>query len=223
MDGLQFEHRCAELLRYRGFHKVTVTKGSGDQGVDILAQKNGIKFGIQCKYYSHPVGNKAIQEAYAGADFYDCDKAMVMTNSTFTKAARELADKLEVELWEHCSPNGSSSFLSRSMRTFNIFFLICGIGMFISSGLLNFPESTILNYMSLLMLIFAASTGLIGWNFFLLCIISGLLYFGFFLSAILPVIFISDSNWYGLLLLLPSVITVTHALYARFRNKDSDQ
>ena len=53
MDGLQFEHRCAELLRYRGFHKVAVTKGSGDQGVDILAQKNGIKYGIQCKYYSN--------------------------------------------------------------------------------------------------------------------------------------------------------------------------
>ena len=29
MDGLQFEHRCAELLRYRGFHKVAVTKGKG--------------------------------------------------------------------------------------------------------------------------------------------------------------------------------------------------
>ena len=99
MDGLQFEHRCAELLRYRGFHKVAVTKGSGDQGVDILAQKNGIKYGIQCKYYSYPVGNKAIQEAYAGADFYDCDVAMVMTNSTFTRQARELADKLGVELW----------------------------------------------------------------------------------------------------------------------------
>ena len=44
MDGLQFEQPCAELLRYRGFHKVAVTKGSGDQGVDILAQKNGIKY-----------------------------------------------------------------------------------------------------------------------------------------------------------------------------------
>ena len=95
MDGLQFEHRCAELLRYRGFHKVAVTKGSGDQGVDILAQKNGIKYGIQCKYYSYPVGNKAIQEAYAGTDFYDCDVAMVMIQySTSTRQARELADKL---------------------------------------------------------------------------------------------------------------------------------
>ena len=153
MDGLQFEHRCAELLRYRGFHKVAVTKGSGDQGVDILAQKNGIKYGIQCKYYSYPVGNKAIQEAYAGADFYDCDVAMVMTNSTFTRQARELADKLGVELWEHCSPNGSSSVISRLMRIFNLFFLTIGLCMCASARLLNFPEGTIRTYMNLLMLI----------------------------------------------------------------------
>ena len=42
MDGLQFEHRCAELLRYRGFHKVAVTKGSGDQGVDRTEKWNKI-------------------------------------------------------------------------------------------------------------------------------------------------------------------------------------
>ena len=44
------------------------------------------------------------------------------TNSTFTRQARELADKLGVELWEHCSPNGSSSVISRLMRIFNLFF-----------------------------------------------------------------------------------------------------
>ena len=178
MDGLQFEHRCAELLRYRGFHKVAVTKGSGDQGVDILAQKNGIKYGIQCKYYSYPVGNKAIQEAYAGADFYDCDVAMVMTNSTFTRQARELADKLGVELWEHCSPNGSSSVISRLMRIFNLFFLTIGLCMCASARLLNFPEGTIRTYMNLLMLILASLSALFGWNHFLPCILSGMLYFG---------------------------------------------
>ena len=181
MDGLQFEHRCAELLRYRGFHKVTVTKGSGDQGVDILAQKNGLKYGIQCKYYSHPVGNKAIQEAYAGADFYDCDAAMVMTNNTFTRAARELAEKLEVELWEYCSPNGSSPFVTRLMRIFNVFFLLTGVAMSISAGLLDFPQNT------------------------------------------LPLILLSNSNWYGILMLLPALITVVHALYARFRNREQVQ
>lgn len=172
MDGLQFEHRCAELLRYRGFHKVAVTKGSGDQGVDILAQKNGIKYGIQCKYYSYPVGNKAIQEAYAGADFYDCDVAMVMTNSTFTRQARELADKLGVELWEHCSPNGSSSVISRLMRIFNLFFLTIGLCMCASARLLNFPEGTIRTYMNLLMLILASLSALFGWNIF--CHVSSL-------------------------------------------------
>ena len=38
MDGLQFEHRCAELLRYRGFHKVAVTKGSGDLILSAIKQ-----------------------------------------------------------------------------------------------------------------------------------------------------------------------------------------
>lgn len=223
MDGLQFEHRCAELLRYRGFHKVTVTKGSCDQGIDILAQKNGTKYGIQCKYYSYPVGNKAIQEAYAGADFYDCDAAMVMTNSTFTRQARELAEKLDVELWERCSPNGSSSFISKIMRIFDVFFLISAISMSVSSRLLNFPEGTIRNYINLLLLILAALTGLTGWNHFLPCIISGMLYMGFFLSALLPGVLTSNSNWYGLLMLLPSLITLGHALYARFRNQEPDQ
>ena len=211
MDGLQFEHRCAELLRYRGFHKVTVTKGSGDQGIDILAQKNGLKYGIQCKYYSHPVGNKAIQEAYAGADFYDCDAAMVMTNNTFTRAARELAEKLEVELWEYCSPNGSSPFVTRLMRIFNVFFLLTGVAMSISVSLLDFPQNTLTNYMAFFMLILAALSGLIGW------------YFGFFLAFVLPVILLSDSNWYGILMLLPTLITVVHALYARFRNREPVQ
>ena len=219
MDGLQFEHRCAELLRYRGFHKVTVTKGSGDQGIDILAQKNGLKYGIQCKYYSYPVGNKAIQEAYAGADFYDCDAAIVMTNSTFTRQARELAEKLDVELWEHCSPNGSSSFISRIMRIFHIFFLISGIALSISANLFQLPAGTLSNYMGLLMLILAALSGLLGWNHFLPCIISGMLYFGFFLCMVFPMILHSDSNWYGILLLFPAFVTVTHALYARFRNQ----
>ena len=103
MNGYDFEHKCAELLRRKGYHNVTVTKSSGDQGVDIIAYKGLNKYAIQCKYYSSPVGNKAIQEVYSGGDFYDCDKYIVMTNNTFTKSAKDLARKLNVELWEKCS------------------------------------------------------------------------------------------------------------------------
>ena len=112
-DGFEFEKRCAAFLKTKGYHKITVTPPSGDQGIDIIAYKSGLKYGIQCKYYSAPVGNKAVQEAYSGARFYDCNRAAVMTNHTFTKAARELADKLEVELWDYCNPTVQTDFFRK--------------------------------------------------------------------------------------------------------------
>ena len=73
MDGYQFEEQCAIILKRKHFSKIEVTKSSGDQGVDIIAYKHRKKYGIQCKYYTYPVGNKAVQEAYAGADRVLCD------------------------------------------------------------------------------------------------------------------------------------------------------
>ena len=101
--------------------------------------------------------------------------------------------------------------------------LLTGVAMSISAGLLDFPQNTLTNYMAFLMLILAALSGLIGWNHFLPCILSGMLYFGFFLAFVLPLILLSDSNWYGILMLLPALITVVHALYARFRNREPAQ
>lgn len=99
MDGHNYEYYCAELLRRKGFSKVSVTRGSGDQGIDIIAYANKKKFGIQCKFYSKPVGNSAVQEAYTGAKFYGCNVAAVMTNNGFTESAMELAAATGVLLW----------------------------------------------------------------------------------------------------------------------------
>ena len=63
MEGVEFEQYCAELLRNRGFIDVKLTKASGDFGVDILAEKDGVTYAIQCKRYADPVGVKAVQEA----------------------------------------------------------------------------------------------------------------------------------------------------------------
>lgn len=100
MEGHDFEYFCAELLRKRGFQEVEVTKGSGDYGIDILAEKEGITFAIQCKCYGTPVGVKAIQEAYAGRDYYDCMVGVVLTNQYFTTPAVEAAKKLKILLWD---------------------------------------------------------------------------------------------------------------------------
>ena len=100
MEGHDFEYFCADLLKDRGFLDVQVTKGSGDYGVDILAEKDGITYGIQCKCYNSPVGVKAVQEAYAGRDYYDCMVGAVMTNQYFTKPAVEATKKLKILLWD---------------------------------------------------------------------------------------------------------------------------
>lgn len=111
MDGHQYEYQCAKMLRRKGFSKVHVTKGSGDQGIDVIAYSSGKKYGIQCKYYTSPVGNHAVQEAFAGAKYYNCDVAVVMTNNTFTQSAKDLAHKTNVLLWDRNKiPLGINSF-----------------------------------------------------------------------------------------------------------------
>lgn len=100
MDGRDFEHFCAELLEKRGFVEVEVTKGSGDYGVDILAEKDGVTYAIQCKRYTGPIGVKAVQEAYAGRDYYDRMVGAVLTNQYFTSPAVEAAKRLKILLWD---------------------------------------------------------------------------------------------------------------------------
>ena len=100
MEGHDFEYFCAELLEKRGFVDVEVTRGSGDYGVDILAEKDGVTYAIQCKCHSDAVGIKAVQDVYAGRDYYDCMVGAVLTNQYFTSAAVNAAKKLKILLWD---------------------------------------------------------------------------------------------------------------------------
>jgi len=100
MEGFDFEYYCADLLVENGFYDVKVTQSSGDYGIDILAEKDGVTYAIQCKRYSAPVGIKAVQEAYSGRDYYDRMVGCVLTNQYFTKAAADTARKLKILLWD---------------------------------------------------------------------------------------------------------------------------
>lgn len=100
MEGHQFEHWCADLLKKNGFSSVEVTVGSGDQGVDVLARKDGIRYAIQCKCYSKDLGNKPVQEVNTGKTVYRCQIGVVMTNRYFTKGAKDAADATGVLLWD---------------------------------------------------------------------------------------------------------------------------
>lgn len=100
LEGHDFEMYCADLLRNNGFDDVTVTKGSGDFGLDILCERDGVTYGIQCKRYDKPIGVYAVQQAYAGRDYYDRMVGVVMTNQGFTDAAEKAAKKLKILLWD---------------------------------------------------------------------------------------------------------------------------
>lgn len=85
------------MLRNKSSH---LTRGSGDQGVDIIAYKDGQKYAIQCKRYAQKLGNKPIQEVHTGKTIYHCDVAVVMTNNYFTPGAKEAATATGVLLWD---------------------------------------------------------------------------------------------------------------------------
>lgn len=100
MDGHQFEYFCADILKRNSFVNVEVTQGSGDHGIDILAEKDEITYAIQCKCYSSNIGNSAVQQAHTGKSLYHKDIAVVMTNRYFTAQAIEEAKSLGVKLWD---------------------------------------------------------------------------------------------------------------------------
>lgn len=100
MDGHEFEYWCAALLRKVGFQKVEVTQGSGDDGVDILAEKDSIRYAIQCKRYNTHLGNKPIQEVHTGKAVYSCHVGAVMTNQYFTEGGQRAAKATGTLLWD---------------------------------------------------------------------------------------------------------------------------
>ncbi|WAI12302.1 restriction endonuclease [Bacillus cereus] len=99
LSGEEFEVFLCNLLSNLGF-RAELTKGSGDQGADIIAYKQGKKYVIQAKRYSGTVGTKAVQEVISGKGFYEADEAWVITNSSYTRGAIELANKTQTKLWD---------------------------------------------------------------------------------------------------------------------------
>ena len=97
-NGYDFEAFVANVYKMLGYNVEGVTSKSGDQGADVIIEKDNIKYAIQVKYYNNPVGNKAVQEIVAAKSFYKTDKAMVVTNSTFTPQAITLANANDVLL-----------------------------------------------------------------------------------------------------------------------------
>jgi restriction system protein len=97
LDPIQFEHFCADMLRNDGWN-ARVTQASGDQGIDVIAHLGDIKAVFQCKKYSQPVGNAAVQEIFAGKQHEQAHVAAVVSNASYTPSAKQLASTTGVHL-----------------------------------------------------------------------------------------------------------------------------
>lgn len=142
MDGHEFERWCAEALKNCGFVKVRVTPGSGDQGVDILAEKDGVKYAIQCKRYSSDLGNTPVQEVHLGKVFYKCHVGVVLTNQHFTTGAKEAAEASGVLLWDRewiksylaAHESSGTTSISRTAETYSDEMLPAAVDAILETG-----------------------------------------------------------------------------------------
>jgi Restriction endonuclease len=72
---------------------------------------------IQAKFYKPPVGNVAVQEVHAAKTHYGADQAWVVTNSRFTRSARELATTTDVRLLDGSTFRDVGLFISNFLGT----------------------------------------------------------------------------------------------------------
>jgi HJR/Mrr/RecB family endonuclease len=92
LRGVPWEEFLQKILDCHGY-AVEMTRTTGDQGIDLIAQKNGISIAIQAKGYAGSVGNDAVQQAFTGMTIYGCSHCAVITNSEFSQSAIDAANK----------------------------------------------------------------------------------------------------------------------------------
>lgn len=97
LSGDDFENLLVRLYEAMGYI-VEHPGGKGDQGGDLILNKNGQRILVQAKRYSGNIGNGAVQEAVAAKKYYDCNRMMLIGSSNFTRGALDLASYNEVEL-----------------------------------------------------------------------------------------------------------------------------
>jgi HJR/Mrr/RecB family endonuclease len=114
-DPYEYERYVAEVLCSLGWN-AHATRGSGDQGADVIAEKDNLKLIVQCKLYGQPVGNKAVQEVASAERYFGGNVAVVISNNDFTKSARQLADSLGVYLLHHAQLGDLDSLLFESLE-----------------------------------------------------------------------------------------------------------
>jgi restriction system protein len=99
LSGYEFKNYLKNLFELLGYTTIQ-TSLSGDQGSYLIFSKGDEKIVVQAKKYNGRVSNGAVQEVTDARNYSGANRAMIVTNSSFTKVAIELAHKNDIVLWD---------------------------------------------------------------------------------------------------------------------------
>jgi len=98
----EYEHIVAEYFEREGY-ETKVSQYSNDYGVDVFAIKGKSKIAIQAKMFGNSmraINRQMVMELHGAKDYFDCSKAIIATNGRIIENAKEVADKLNIEILE---------------------------------------------------------------------------------------------------------------------------
>lgn len=99
MTGEEFEEFLAAHFKNSGY-KTKLTPITNDYGADLILKKHGDKIVVQAKRWKTPVGIEAVQQVIGSLRYYNAYDALVVTNSTYTSNASQLARVNNIQLWD---------------------------------------------------------------------------------------------------------------------------
>jgi hypothetical protein len=97
LTGKEFEKELANIYDMHGY-TTELTPSSGDQGIDIILNKNGIKKIVQCKAHSKPVGPATVRDLYGTLIASKAHTAILASTSGFTKGVYTFVKGKRIEL-----------------------------------------------------------------------------------------------------------------------------
>ena len=101
MSWRDFERLIAEAFRAQGY-SVIENEGTGaDGGIDVRLSRGGETTIVQCKHYQRSsVGVAVIREMFGVQTSEGFDACMVVTSGTFTRDAKDFAEKNGIRLYD---------------------------------------------------------------------------------------------------------------------------
>lgn len=97
LKGAKFERALARLYTDMGY-SVEQTKGSGDEGIDLILRKNNKEIIVQCKGHEKPIGVGAVRDLYGVMMHSGAERAVLACPTGFTDGVRKFANGKPIDL-----------------------------------------------------------------------------------------------------------------------------